>query len=101
MHVIYNKQTKKPETIGELAKGFLESKEEQFIASTVSAYSKKSPLEFVAEVYARMLKVKNSAMMIMNLYNNTRPFIAGIRLLIPQSFDRIEQRCLVCGIITE
>lgn len=69
MHVIYNKQTKKPETIGELAKGFLESKEEQFIASTVSAYSKKSPLEFVAEVYARMLNGEKFGDDVMNLYN--------------------------------
>ena len=69
MRVVYNKQTGKPDKIGALAKGFLESKEEQFIASTVSAYSKKSPLEFVAEVYARMLNGEKFGDDVMNLYN--------------------------------
>ena len=69
MHVVYNKQTGKPDKIGALAKGFLESKEEQFIASTVSRYAKSSPLEFVAEVYARMLNGEKFGDDVMNLYN--------------------------------
>lgn len=69
MHVIYNKQTGKPDKIGALAKGFLESKEEQFIASTVSRYAQNSPLEFVAEVYARMLNGEKFGDDVMNLYN--------------------------------
>lgn len=69
MHVVYNKQTGKPDKIGALAKGFLESKEEQFIASTVSRYAKNSPLEFVAEVYARMLNGEKFGDDVMNLYN--------------------------------
>lgn len=69
MHVVYNKQTGKPDKIGALAKGFLESKEEQFIASTVSRYAQNSPLEFVAEVYARMLNGEKFGDDVMNLYN--------------------------------
>lgn len=69
MHVVYNKQTGKPDKIGALAKGFLASKEEQFIASTVSRYAKSSPLEFVAEVYARMLNGEKFGDDVMNLYN--------------------------------
>ena len=69
MHVVYNQQTGKPDKIGALAKGFLESKEEQFIASTVSSYAKSSPLEFVAEVYARMLNGEKFGDDVMNLYN--------------------------------
>lgn len=69
MRVVYNKQTGKPDKIGALAKGFLESKEEQFIASTVSRYAKNSPLEFVAEVYARMLNGEKFGDDVMNLYN--------------------------------
>lgn len=55
MHVIYGDKKDKPVKIGELAKEFLENQDEQFVASKVSFYAKSSPLEFVAEVYSRML----------------------------------------------
>lgn len=55
MHVIYGDKKDKPVKIGELAKEFLENQDEQFVASKVSFYAKRSPLEFVAEVYSRML----------------------------------------------
>ena len=69
MRVIYNKQTKEPEKIGALAKDFLKNKDEQFIASTVSGYAQRSPLEFVAEVYASMLNGEKFGADVMNLYN--------------------------------
>lgn len=68
MHVVYDKQTGKPTKIGKLAKGFLESKEEQFIASKVSKYATYSPLEFVAEVYSRRLFGATFTDDIMKLY---------------------------------
>lgn len=68
MHVTYDDITDKPTKIGELAKGFLESKEEQFIASKVSEYATASPLEFVAEVYSRRLFGATFTEDIMKLY---------------------------------
>ena len=67
MHVGYN-ETGKPEKIGQLAKNFLEDADEQFIASTVSTYAKRSPLEFVAEVYARMMNGHKFSDDVMKLY---------------------------------
>lgn len=43
--------------------------DEQFIASTVSGYAQRSPLEFVAEVYASMLNGEKFGADVMNLYN--------------------------------
>lgn len=65
MHVGYDKNKKE---IGELAKEFVESPEEQFIASTVSNYAKHSPLEFVAEVYARIMNGHKFSDDVMKLY---------------------------------
>lgn len=67
MHVTRNAQGK-PEKIGPLAKEFLENADEQFIASTVSNYATASPLEFVAEVYARMMNGHKFSDDVMKLY---------------------------------
>jgi len=65
MHVSYDK---KNPTIGKLAEHFKNSAEEQLIASTVTNYAKHSPLEFVAEVYARMMEGHTFGDDVMNLY---------------------------------
>ena len=65
MHVGY--EATNP-TIGKIAKGFVESPTEQLIASTVSEYAKHSPLEFVAEVYSRVLEGRRFGDDVMNLY---------------------------------
>ena len=68
MHVTYDDATGKAAEIRSGAREFLESADEQFIASTVSDYAKKSPLEFVAEVYARMVSGHKFGDDVMKLY---------------------------------
>lgn len=68
MDVVYDDVTRKPIKTGIEAKEFLNSEEEQLIAATVSNYAKSSPLEFVAEVYARMLNGQKFGDDVMKLY---------------------------------
>ncbi|MDR1167365.1 MAG: hypothetical protein LBK53_00550 [Heliobacteriaceae bacterium] len=67
MNVIYD-DAGKITSIGKYAQDFIKSPEEQFIASKVSKYAASSPLEFVAEVYARMMNGHKFTDDIMNLY---------------------------------
>jgi len=67
MRVIYD-ESGTIKKAGKYAKEFLESESEQYIASKISAYAKRSPLEFVAECYARLMHGEKLPDEVMALY---------------------------------